>query len=227
MRISRKLSNSILSGLLVFGFGHRCSADSILFTNLATVGNLYDSNHGWNVIGAASSFTSPPGSQFAPAFAFTPTSTAYLTGLDLALGHVAGTNAVTVDLMSDASGPGAVLESWNVSGVPTNGICCPMTALSGNGTLLLESGTTYWVAVLPGDSVAFDSWAYNSTGDTGTVFENMGSAWALYATGPGVTVGAFEVQGSPVPEPDTLGLLGGGLLVLAGLLRRRFCRSAI
>jgi hypothetical protein len=226
MRILRKLSKSMLTCLLAFGIGHICRADSILYTNLASGGTVYDYNHGWNVIGAASPLTNPPGSQFAPAFAFTPTSTAYLAGLDLALGHVAGTNAVTVDLMSDESGPGAVLESWTVSGLPTNGICCPITALSGNGTVLLESGTTYWVAALPGDSVAFDSWAYNSTGASGTVFENMGSGWALYSSG--VTVGAFEVQGeaSTIPEPGTLSLLGSGFLGLAGMLRRRLRRSA-
>jgi hypothetical protein len=220
MRLSQSFSTAVLLGLLVMGLGNKCFADSVMYSNLGTGSGVYNGDQGWNVIGAANPSVNPL-SQYAPAFSFTPASTAYFTQLDMAMAHVNGTNSATVDLMTDESGPGTVLESWSVSGLQINGTCCTLLALSGNGTILLESGMTYWVAALPGDSLAFDSWEYDSTGVTGTVFENEGTGWALYSNG--VTDGAFEVQGeaSTIPEPGTPGLFGSGLLGLIGLLRRR------
>jgi hypothetical protein len=205
----------MLTSLIVLGAGPKCFADSIVFSNLGTGGSVYHGGAGWFVTKALS-----------PAFAFTPTSAVYLTQLDMALNYRSGTNSLTVDLMSDSGGPGAVLESWNASGLPAYGTCCTLQTFSGNGSILLEPGTQYWVAVLPGAGDSNGAWEYNATGDTGTLYENFGSGWVPIGALP---VGAFEVQGeaSTVPEPGTMILLGTGLLGLAGLLRRRSRRSAI
>ncbi len=217
MRISRMSSKSILICLVIFGASHKCFADSVVYSNIGTGGDVYSDIEGWAVIGAASPYGF--GYQLAPAFPFTPASTVYFTELDIALKYGGvGANSMTVDLMSDNSGPGSVLESWSISGLPFETTCCSLTALSGNGTIPLESGSTYWVGVLPGADDSFGSWAGNTTGVSATEFENEGTGWSQHGFN---SVGAFEVQGSPVPEPGTLSLLGTGLLGLAGLMRRK------
>jgi hypothetical protein len=48
--------------------------------------------------------------------------------------------------LSDTSGhPGAVLESWNITGT-TSGTCCTLRLLLDSSSIVLNGGTTYWVA---------------------------------------------------------------------------------
>ena len=66
--------------------------------------------------------------------------------------------------------------------------------------------------------------SYALSGDFGTVFFNTTVFTQLVALNSGAVPGQTTVQGtvsdSAIPEPATLGLLGGGLLAL-GLLRRK------
>jgi hypothetical protein len=221
MQGSRKLCKVVLTSLLVFGFGQKCFADSVLYSNLGNGSDVYSSSS----IGA-----------LGISFSFVPTSTAYFTELDIALdaGYFTGDGVVdlgsdsaTVELMSDSAGsPGSALESWNVSGLPSFiGACCSLISLPGDGTILLDSGTTYWVAAFAGDDEIW--WNENATGAIqGLSSWTAGYGWTNYPL-PYIG-GALEVQGvSATPEPGTLTLLGSGSLGLAGLMRRRLRRSAI
>jgi hypothetical protein len=155
----------------------------------------------------------------------------------MALAYAGGNgNSATVELMTNASGPGTVLESWTASPLSPEAQCCTLTALSGNGSIQLEAGTTYWVGVLPDASDNFVLWNFNSTGAfTDTEYENYGNGWVPNKVVETYETGAFEVLGTgsteppppTVPEPGTMTLLGTGLLGLAGMLRQRFRRTVI
>ncbi len=204
-------------GLALCVSGHAWAG--IVYSNLGSGGSVYDGVYGWY----ASTVSSGNPGLFQPAFSFTPAATTYFTELDLPLQMIEGANAVTVELLSDSSGiPGAVLESWSVTGLPTySGSCCALQTLSGDGTIPLFSGTPYYVAVLPND-INSDTWALwnlNDTGATGNTFENQGTGWFVYETGQ--PAAAFEVQGN-TPEPGTAALmLAAAAVALFGKLRRR------
>ena len=96
-----------------------------------------------------------------PAWAseFTASQTYDLTSVEVALGYISGTNAATVELVSDNSGtPGnTVLESWsltNVADAPSgngDGIQ-PTETLDDQTGLVLDADTNYWLEVVAGDS---------------------------------------------------------------------------
>jgi hypothetical protein len=217
MRISSGVLGVMLTGFLAISTSPALFADDVLYSNLGSGSTVYQGGAGWYV-----------DTNYKPAFSFTASSTDYLTELDIALSSSSGTNAVTVELLNDSSGPGTVLESWAVGNLPLfNTTSTTLQTLTSTGGVELVSGDTYWIAMLPGGSDTYAVWNWNSTSATGTQYENEGSGWAEYATD--VPTGAVEVLGTsetptPTPEPGTFALLGSGLLGLAGALRRKYCR---
>jgi len=120
----------------------------------------------------------------------------------------------TVGLFSDASGlPGTALDTSSFASANnfTQGM---FTGSMGP----LTSGTTYWLLVLPDSDGMLLSWNFNSTGDNGAfAFTSNGTTWNSFS---GIRP-AFEVDGTPVPEPGTLVLLATGLLGVAARFRKK------
>ncbi len=175
------------------------------------------------------------GDNLAEADTFTPSSTLDFSTIEIALSCLATgdcPNSFTVDLTTDNSGVpntsgGGVLASFTVTGstLPIFGVSTHLTLTYAGSPLALNSGTAYWIAVLP-DAGGVDQivWNWNTTGDISSqaVASNGGGPSDAWLAPSGQTPGAYEVDGNPpggVPEPGTFGmLLGGGLLL--GLLRK-------
>ena len=158
----------------------------------------------------------------AEAFEFTPASTEAVTSVDFGIGYASGTNSVTVDLMTDNGGvPGSVLESYSFAGLgPFGSQDPPLTALSLSNPIL-AAGTNYWVVGFPGASDTYAAWNWNDQAVTGPgeFSTDGGSTWSVPT--PNVSMGAFEIFGTAVPEPASLVLFGIGIAGLAVFGRRR------
>jgi hypothetical protein len=140
-----------------------------------------------------------------------------LTRLDVAVTILSGTNSSVATLLSDAGGRlGATLGSWTLAPLPRLGmsVIVPGQTISGISGISLRAGSTYWLAVSPGDNTTFAAWQDNTTGATlpGAFTDN-----GVWRYGSGYRM-AFDVIGTSVPEPGTLLLVGLGL---AGIVGRR------
>ena len=166
----------------------------------------------------AAAFTVPSGSNY------------QLTQIDVAIVYGdSGTNGVTIKLFTDSGGiPGALVPSatWVLTGLPVSPLPTsiqPSQTIAAISGIILDGGTQYWLAVFPEDSTARMGWAFDATGQSGQVATsfNGASSWGGASTySPTV---AFDVQGtvSPIPEPDTLLLLGLGLISIFAVSRGR------
>jgi hypothetical protein len=194
-----------------------------VYSNLATTSPAFQSG-GWAVLGANSFSGFFPFER--PAFAFTAGGDYRFSELDVAVTLLGGTNAITVDLMTDSGNlPGAALESWSVTGLPLfdPSSCCSLEKLSdaagtSAGPITLSAGSQYWVAVGPGGDDTFAIWNFNNIGAGGLGSSDTGNGFTFSNTLSPIS--AFAVQGTPAPEEDTWQYLALAL-VSAFLLRSR------
>jgi hypothetical protein len=149
---------------------------------------------GYNVMGP----NSGAGEQWMAA-AFTPGADHTVTRIAVAVGYSQqGTNGVVLSLNDDNNGaPGAVLKSWNVSGLPRFGTCCTLAVKSDSSGIPVNGGKQYWVVLSTDGSEldTVDGWNVDDADqvDPATVASYTSNKWTVFQAIPGV---AFAVQGS-------------------------------
>ena len=163
---------------------------SVIFSTMGT-DNDYNCCSGWTI--------SDPGTVgFTQWFAFpiTPTTDATVTEIVEAVGYVAGTNSVTIALMTDNGGvPGTVLQEKTVKNLDTFGNCCNVAKDKLKTPVPLTAGTTYWIAALlpkKKQATTWDAWSLSTenTNSVAAAFYN-GSSWVQTTA----SYAAFAVYG--------------------------------
>jgi PEP-CTERM motif len=226
------MRTSLLAACLGLCLSSVAKAD-LIFSNLGPGGTYATQAQGvaWAVEGASVGVI-----QTAIAASFTPTTTAVLSDIQLAVFYFGSglTNPITnssivIELQNNNSGaPGSVIESWTASNLPVYNPSSgsqPLTFVSSTLSLTLSAGTQYWVSVLPGNSDTDAGWAVNSLGLMGVSSSNDGgSTWSPVTNAPPIYTPAFQVDSvasAVAPEPSNLFLAGTGIAGMVGYAWRR------
>jgi hypothetical protein len=192
------------------------------YTTLGEPGGTYNTSSGWLVNGSAN----PPEPYVGEAFAFTATTSGYLSQVYLAIG--AGNGNLASDLANifitannGANLPGTTLESFlNVPCPGQFGGDIPLASLTSIVNPFLQSGQTYWLCVTPALSTADIVVNQNSLSVLARQAQEFSpSAWGAEGNRSSF---AFDVEVSPVPEPTTTMLAALGIPVLLRPLAHRF-----
>jgi hypothetical protein len=200
-----EINSRLLYLATVLGMLPGIAAAGTVYTNLAPTDPPFTCCGGWVISGPDSLIPFLPLEQ--PAFAFQSAGNFQFTELDLAVGWMAGTNRINVELTADSGNvPGPILESWIVDDLPSVLVCCSAESLtyaagSSAGAIYLTAGSQYWVVVRPAAADTVAAWAQNNIGVAGLAAGNNGSGFLFSA--PETSIGAFAVQGTPTPEPAT------------------------
>jgi hypothetical protein len=177
-------------------------------------GQSYDTSSGL-IIGDSGSVVGETFDSNPAAMGFTPTSSADVSQIDIALNLFQGSTSspeVAVSLWTDvANAPGAALGSWDLTGLPFSndpGI----ETISGISGVSLSAGQSYFLEVDALNGAAY-GWNLNSTDAKGDVF-------VVGTDHPDSKLSAFDVVGSATPEPATwamlltgVGMIGVGLRI--------------
>jgi hypothetical protein len=153
---------------------------------------------------------------------FTPSANYSFSSAKLALVDFSGLNSFTISLYNDAGPggtPGAALETFSpvaatpdaTTDVVVNSITHPM----------LTSGDNYFLVAIANGSDTYGGWTVVPTAGGpfgfGSSSTNGGMTWSTPING---NAAAFEIDGTVVPEPASLSLLGLGAITLLGRRHR-------
>ncbi len=185
-------------------------------TALYSNGPVNGASASWNITSSSDVATN----------SFTVSSASIMTGFDFATWNSAGQVISTVNWAIGttafgndvALGTSGVSSVFDFSGTDSANLIYPYDVETNTVSGLnvgLSAGTTYWLtlygAAIPG-TAAWD--------------QNYGSSAAQFSThgfSAPISSETFDINGgsSSTPEPASLGLLGGGILVMLGAFRRR------
>ena len=187
------------------------SSADILYDNFGP-GDTYTTNVGWTI-----SDGDPIGTdndQGDPITLNALGADFFLDSVTAPIQYVTGVNRIDLTVYDDNGGePGTPLETASLGDLPGFGSGDPPTTWVFSGTTVLQSGETYWFIASSDKNGSWLAWALNSTGDVGPhAFRADGGPWQISDN----TRGAFRVEGTVVPAPAALALLG-----VAGLAARR------
>ncbi len=188
------------------------TAAQTVFSSFGANGNFSD--NGWCVTGASTQNCGPAVTRYIAA-PFVPIGTFTVSSITLPVGYVSGTNGAIVNLMSSSSGlPGAVLESWSVSLLPTGPVA---TSVPSKLNPVLGAGQTYWVEVQPLAADTLIYWYTNGLGLAGGIANINQAGWTALNGYAGQTLPAFSITGfsSTASQTITFGALSDVFLGVA------------
>lgn len=153
------------------------------------------------------------------AIPFTPSAAFHLNSFDIPIWNEEGTESTTMQfsLVSDSTGePGTVpLETFSLTLGPADSK--DVYTVNSLFNSLLNAGQMYWLIASSPDRVG---WLYTTSDDSSGQANsyNNGISWFVHMPTEIGSQLALRMDGSPVPIPGALWLLGSGL---AGLLAMR------
>ncbi|HUI81274.1 MAG TPA: choice-of-anchor R domain-containing protein [Bryobacteraceae bacterium] len=154
------------------------------------------------------------------AMAFTPSQSAQLGEIYVALGLWFGSAPVPIEISvtTDSGGlPGAAIETFQLSADLESFVAQPQPiSFASIDQPLLNAGQQYWLTVTDDTSTAALTWFW-SPGGSGPVaqFDNSLPGWET----DGTQQGAFEIDSVPEPLPAGLLAIGAAFLALLAVLR--------
>lgn len=189
------------------------SADVILFDNFGP-GDAYDTSVGWT-IGTDNDW------QVGAGFVMSAGGDHLLNSVTASIRHIAGSNMVTLSVYDTIDGvPGSLLETSSATDLPPHdGTDAPPTVFDFSGTTALMDGATYWViASTDGPGGSWLAWNWNPDHTLGLHGQRQGDGpWQVFNFEQSV----MRVQGSLIPAPGVLAMLGVGMIGLGGRSRRK------
>jgi uncharacterized protein (TIGR03437 family) len=197
--LSANISIAGVSFTVTQGFTAAQSGGQTVYNNFGT--NNSFSGNGWCVTGPYATSCTSYATRYIAA-PFTPGSSQLLSGISLPLSNLGGTNGAVINLMNSASSglPGAVLESWSVSNLPTytpGATAITLTSVASKLNPALQAGQTYWVEVQPLAGDTADYWYTNNLGLAFGMANINQAGWTVLSGYAGQTLPAFSATGVP------------------------------